>query len=322
MKRVKKIASNFYCIDTHDLNRDERTSAYLLIDEKIALIETSASPSIPYIMEGLEELSVSVEDIDYVIVTHIHLDHAGGAGLFLQSCPNAKFIVHPRGASHMIDPSRLIASAKSVYGEEFNELFDPIVPIDADCVIEVEHEEVLSLGEHQLTFYHTEGHAKHHLSMHYSATNGMFVGDTTGVRYPEMDGEAIDLIIPSTSPNQYDPETMEKSIQFYERMNVAELYFGHYGAYKNPKEAYRQVRYWTPLFLAAGEKAIASAKSFEEQTILLDEQLKIMIHHNLQEQGIDNNHPVYAVLPFDTLVSAMGILDYLMKIKKRLGQNS
>ena len=316
MERVQKIVSNFYCIDTHDLNRDERTSAYVLIDEKIALIETSASPSVPYIMEGLDELNISLEKIDYLIVTHIHLDHAGGAGFFLQSCPNAKFVVHPRGASHMIDPSRLIASAKSIYGQAFDELFDPIVPIAAERVIEIGHGEVLPLGEHQLTFYHTEGHAKHHVSMHYSATNGMFVGDTTGVRYPEMQEEAVDLIIPSTSPNQYDPETMERSIQFYESMNVAELYFGHYGAYKNPQEAYRQVRYWTPLFLAEGEKALVASDSFEEQTNLLDERLKAILHQYLQEQGIADNHPVYQTIPFDTVVSAMGILDYLMKVKK------
>lgn len=315
MERVQKIASNFYCIDTHDLNRDGRTSAYVLIDEKIALIETSASPSVPYLIEGLKELNISLEEIDYVIVTHIHLDHAGGAGLFLQNCPNAKFVVHPRGASHMIDPSRLIASAKSVYGQAFDELFDPIVPIAAERVIEIGHGEVLHLGEHQLTFYHTEGHAKHHVSIHYSATNGMFVGDTTGVRYPEMDGEAVDLIIPSTSPNQYDPETMEKSIQFYERMNVSELYFGHYGVYKNPQEAYRQVRYWTPIFLTEGEKSLAASNSFEEQTKLLDERLKANIHQYLHEQGIPDHHPVYQTLPFDTQVSAMGILDYLMKAK-------
>ncbi|WP_313470938.1 MBL fold metallo-hydrolase, partial [Lysinibacillus sp.] len=198
MSRVQQIASNFYCIDTHDLNREQRTSSYLLIDEKITLIETSASPSVPYIMEGLKELNIALEDIHYVIVTHIHLDHAGGAGLFLQSCPNAKLVVHPRGAAHMIDPSRLIFSAKGVYGAEFDRLFDPIVPIDAARIIEVSHEQRLDLGQHHLTFYHTEGHAKHHVSMLYSATNGLFVGDTTGVRYPEMDGEAIDLIIPST----------------------------------------------------------------------------------------------------------------------------
>ena len=315
LSRVQQIAPNFFCIDTHDLNREQRTSSYLLIDEKIALIETSASPSVPYILEGLDELNIALEDIDYVIVTHIHLDHAGGAGLFLQSCPNATFVVHPRGVSHMIDPSRLIASAKSVYGEEFERLFDPIVPIDASRIIEIGHEQELELGQHKLTFYHTEGHAKHHVSMLYSATNGLFVGDTTGVRYPEMNGEAIDLIIPSTSPNQYNPETMEQSIQLYESLNASELYFGHYGAYKNPKEAYRQVRYWTPLFLAEGKKASEISSIFQEQVHYLDACLKELLFNYLKENGIPASHPVYETIPFDTIVSSMGILDYLEKVK-------
>lgn len=313
MERTQKIAPNFFCIDTHDLNRKERTSAYLLIDEKIALVETSASPSVPYIIEGLNELQISLEDIDYVIVTHIHLDHAGGVGLFLQSCPNAKLVVHPRGVAHMVDPSRLIASAKSVYGNEFERLFDPILPVEPERIIEARHEDILSLGHHQLTFYHTEGHAKHHISMHYSATNGLFVGDTTGVCYPEMAQEAIDLIIPSTSPNQYDPETMEQSIQLYETLNVRELYFGHYGAYPNPAEAYRQVRYWTPLFLAEGEKALAASDILSEQVKLLDAGLQAQLHQYLQNNGIAEIHPVYQTIPFDTAVSAMGILDYLQK---------
>ncbi|EON72373.1 MBL fold metallo-hydrolase [Lysinibacillus sphaericus] len=313
MGGIQKIAPNFYCIDTHDLNREERTSSYLLIDEKITLIETSASPSVPYIMERLKELAVALEDIHYVIVTHIHLDHAGGAGLFLESCPNANLVVHPRGVAHMIDPSRLIASAKAVYGKEFDGLFDPILPIASNRIMEIGHEDVLSLGKHQLTFYHTEGHAKHHVSMHFSATNGLFVGDTTGVRYPEMESEAIDLIIPSTSPNQYDPETMEKSLQLYEQLNVSELYFGHYGAYKNPNEAYRQVRYWTPLFLAEGQKALAASNLIEEQVKFLDSRLRAMLQQYLQEHGIAENHPVYQTIPLDTVVSAMGILDYLGK---------
>ena len=320
LSRVQQIAPNFFCIDTHDLNREQRTSSYLLIDEKIALIETSASPSVPYILDGLDELNIALEDIDYVIVTHIHLDHAGGAGLFLQSCPNATFIVHPRGVSHMVDPSRLIASAKSVYGEEFELLFDPIVPIDANRIVEIGHEQELVLGQHKLTFYHTEGHAKHHVSMLYSATNGLFVGDTTGVRYPEMDGEAIDLIIPSTSPNQYNPETMEQSIQLYESLNASELYFGHYGSYKNPEEAYRQVRYWTPLFLTEGKKASEISSIFQEQVHYLNARLKELLFNYLQENDIPASHPVYETIPFDTIVSSMGILDYLEKIKVQQSQ--
>ncbi|WP_341302765.1 MBL fold metallo-hydrolase [Lysinibacillus sp. FSL H8-0500] len=315
MANIQQIAPNFYCIDTHDLNHKQRTSSYLLVDEKITLIETSASPSVPYIMAGLKELNIALEDIHYVIVTHIHLDHAGGAGLFLQSCPNAKLVVHPRGATHMIDPSRLIASAKGVYGAEFDRLFDPIVPIAAERIIEVQHKQQLQLGQHHLTFYHTEGHAKHHVSMLYSATNGLFVGDTTGVRYPEMDGEAIDLIIPSTSPNQYDPATMEQSIQLYETLQANELYFGHYGAYRNPAEAYRQVRYWTPFFLEAGKKARTVSNDFQEQAHYLDARLKELLFGYLQENGIADTHPVYQTIPFDTIVSAMGILDYLAKGK-------
>ena len=315
MANVQQIAPNFYCIDTHDLNHKQRTSSYLLVDEKITLIETSASPSVPYIMAGLKELNIALEDIHYVIVTHIHLDHAGGAGLFLQSCPNAKLVVHPRGATHMIDPSRLIASAKGVYGAEFDRLFDPIVPIAAERIIEVQHKQQLQLGQHHLTFYHTEGHAKHHVSILYSATNGLFVGDTTGVRYPEMDGEAIDLIIPSTSPNQYDPATMEQSIQLYETLQANELYFGHYGAYRNPAEAYRQVRYWTPFFLEAGKKARTVSNDFQEQAHYLDARLKELLFGYLQENGIADTHPVYQTIPFDTIVSAMGILDYFAKGK-------
>jgi len=251
-------------------------------------------------------------------VTHIHLDHAGGAGLFLQSCPNAKLVVHPRGAAHMIDPSRLIRSAKGVYGAEFDRLFDPIVSIDATRIIEVLHEQRLQLGQHHLTFYHTEGHAKHHVSMLYSATNGLFVGDTTGVRYPEMDEEAIDLIIPSTSPNQYNPETMEQSLKLYEKLQANELYFGHYGAYKNPAEAYRQVRYWTPLFLEEGRKAQAASSQFQEQVHYLDARLKELLFNYLQENGIPSDHPVYQTIPFDTIVSAMGILDYLEKANAQI----
>jgi len=269
-------------------------------------------------MEGLKELNIALEDIHYVIVTHIHLDHAGGAGLFLQSCPHAKLVVHPRGSAHMIDPGRLISSAKGVYGTEFDRLFHPIVPIDAARIIEVSHEQQLHLGQHHLTFYHTEGHAKHHVSMLYSATNGLFVGDTTGVRYPEMDGEAIDLIIPSTSPNQYNPETMEHSIQLYEKLQASELYFGHYGAYKNPAEAYRQVRYWTPLFLEEGRKAQGASSQLQEQIRDLDARLKELLFSYLQANGLSPDHPVYQTIPFDTIVSAMGILDYLEKVKAQV----
>ncbi|MGA9228018.1 MAG: MBL fold metallo-hydrolase, partial [Mesobacillus sp.] len=113
MKKPVRLSENIYLIDDFDLSMTERTGTYLLLEEKITLIETSASPSIPFILDGLEALGVIPADIAYIIVTHIHLDHAGGAGLLLEHCPQAKVIVHPKGARHLADPSRLIAGAKA-----------------------------------------------------------------------------------------------------------------------------------------------------------------------------------------------------------------
>ncbi|MBK3496875.1 MBL fold metallo-hydrolase [Viridibacillus sp. YIM B01967] len=316
MGKIEQISESLFCIDSYDLGQPNRTSSYLLLDDKIALIETSASPSVPYIIKGLQKLGVAPEDVDYLILTHIHLDHAGGAGLFMEQCKNAKLLVHPKGARHLVDPSRLIASAKSVYGDNFDTLFDPILPVSEERMRTVEDGEKLELGETTLTFYHTKGHANHHISIHESATNGIFVGDTTGVYYPELTGEEFDLIIPSTSPNQFDPEAMEQSIQLYEKLNADQLYFGHYGVYRNPGVAYQQVREWLPIFLKEGKKAMATKEEFSERTRDLECRLNAVVNDYVLQHGLLLGHPVFKVIPLDTAVSAMGIIDYLVKIEE------
>ncbi|MGG0657649.1 MBL fold metallo-hydrolase [Rummeliibacillus pycnus] len=316
MTKFEKIADNLICIDTYDLGLPNRTSSYLLKDEKIALIETSASPSVPYILKALEELHISPEEIDYLILTHIHLDHAGGAGVFMQHCPNAKVYVHPKGVRHLVDPSRLIDSAKSVYGEKFDGIFGEILPIDEEKFYAVENGDTLTLGKSTLTFYHTKGHANHHISIHESLTNGMFVGDTTGVYYPDMAKEDFDIILPSTSPNQFDPDLMEESIQLYEKINPDTLYFGHYGAYPHPEIAYAEVRRYLPLFVEAGRQAMKEESDFTKQVNRTDQILLESILNELQAKGLPKDHPVFNVIPLDIEVSAMGIVDYLIKVKQ------
>lgn len=315
MEKIEQISEGLFCIDTYDLGRPNRTSSYLLKDKKIALIETSASPSVPYIMKGLEALGVTPEDVDYLILTHIHLDHAGGAGLFMEKCKNAELIVHPKGARHLVDPSRLIASAKSVYGDQFDTLFDPILPVEESRMRTVEDGDQLVLGETTLTFYHTKGHANHHISIHDSKSNGVFVGDTTGVYYPELLEEDFDLILPSTSPNQFDPDAMEQSIQFYEKLAPSQLYFGHYGVYYEPDMAYEQVRYWLPIFLEEGKKAMAAKEEFYARSRDLEKRLNAHVNDYVLQHDLLLSHPVFKVIPLDTAVSAMGIIDYLVKLE-------
>ena len=313
MPTVQQINSTLYCIDCHDLQRKNRTGSYVFKGEKNTLIETSSSPSIPYILEGLQQLNINPKDIENIIVTHIHLDHAGGAGLLLQHCPNATLIVHPKGARHLADPSRLIAGARAVYGDDFDQLFDPIVPISKDKIKVVADGEQLQIQDRTFTFYHTPGHANHHIAIHDSVTNGIFTGDTAGIYYRELANEPFDLIMPSTSPSQFDPDAMLKSIQLFSDLKASSIFFGHYGQNNNPEEVYAQVRYWLPIFLAEGEKAMEKPLSFEERVQETTNSLMAISTEYLLSKGLTKEHPVFEILSLDLSVSSMGIIDYLTK---------
>jgi glyoxylase-like metal-dependent hydrolase (beta-lactamase superfamily II) len=314
LKKPEKLAENLYLIDDFDLSLEKRTGTYVLTEKKLTLIETSASPSVPYILEGLKQLQFKPEDVDYIIVTHIHLDHAGGAGLLLTHCPNAKLVVHPKGARHLSDPSRLIAGAKAVYGNKFDDLFNPILPVPEGKIIIKEHEEELTIGSGcTLKFFNSPGHANHHFSIFHPALNGMFTGDTAGVTYPQLAVEGIELYLPSTSPNQFNPGKMLHSISMYEKMDLDYIFFGHYGMSRNPKEVYRQIKEWIEVFVKAGKLGMAEGGSFEQQTHAARDELASRVKGYLSEKGVPNDHPVFETLSIDMEVCSMGLIDYLQK---------
>src|SRR5699024_1559836 len=156
---------------------------YVIGEEALTLVETGPSPSVKYIKQGMEDLGFTLDQVQYIIVTHIHLDHAGGAGLFIQACPNATIVVHPKGARHLADPKRLASSARAVYGDSFQELFEPIVPVPEERLLVKGEGDTLKIGpDCTLTFYDTPGHAKHHFSIYDPVSNGIFTGDTVGIR--------------------------------------------------------------------------------------------------------------------------------------------
>ena len=149
MQQSKPIQLNerIHLIDGHDLGMTERTGIYVIQEEELTIVETSASPSIKYVKEGLKALGISLDEVKYIIVTHIHLDHAGGAGLLIQECPNAKVVVHPKGARHLADPSRLISWGEGgIWRKVFEELFEPIVPIDEDRLLVKGEGDKLKIG--------------------------------------------------------------------------------------------------------------------------------------------------------------------------------
>lgn len=316
MKSVEKLLENIYLIDGYDLNMKERTGTYVLTERDLTIVETSSSPSVPHIIEGLKELGYSPTDIKYIIVTHIHLDHAGGAGLLLQQCPNAKVVVHPKGERHLADPTKLIAGARAVYGEKFDSLFNPILPIPEESLVVMNNEDTLTIGEDcTLTFYDTPGHANHHFSIYHPTVNGMFTGDTAGVFYRMLLKEGIEFYLPTTSPNQFSPDKMLQSIKLYKDLSLSYIFFGHYGMSENPEEVYEQVSFWIDKFVEFANRGLSKGETVEEQINIISQELVREATSYLHNKGIRSDHEVFEILALDMNVCAMGLIDYLHKKK-------
>ena len=299
-----------YLNDGMDLGLPERTGTYVINEEELTLVETGPSPSVPHIKEGLSKLGFTLEQVKYIIVTHIHLDHAGGAGVLIQDCPNAKVVVHPKGARHLANPERLIAGAKAVYGEAFDGLFAPIEAIPEDRLIIKGDGETLKIGENcTLKFFHTPGHANHHFSIYDPVSNGMFTGDTVGVRYEQLAKEGISFYLPSTSPNQFDPEAMLVAINQMKEMKLDYIYFGHYGMTADVEQALIMVSNWLDVFMQEAKAVFADGESHE----VLAARLNKRIRTALDAHQVSPDNPVYPIIELDLKVCSMGLLDYLQK---------
>lgn len=305
-----RLNERMHLIDGFDLGLPERTGTYVIDEEQLTLVDTGPSPSVKHVKKGLAALGFALEDVKYIIVTHVHLDHSGGAGLLLQDCPNAQVVVHPKGARHLSDPSRLIAGARMVYGEQFDQLFEPIVAIPEDRLLIKSEGDGLKIGPAcTLEFWDTPGHANHHFSIYDPISNGIFAGDTVGIRYDQLVREGIGLYLPSTSPNQFNPEAMQAAI---ERMSAAKLdaiYYGHFSQTDQPETALRQSAEWLKVFVAEGQTAFAAGQAAEE----LAERLYEKVQDYLRTQNVADDHEVYPYIRLDMQVSSMGIIDNLSK---------
>jgi glyoxylase-like metal-dependent hydrolase (beta-lactamase superfamily II) len=174
-------------------------------------------------------LGLDVSAVDYVVLTHIHLDHAGGAGAMMAAFSNARLVVHPRGARHMAEPSRLVAGVCAVYGAEYvQRVYGEILPIPKERIIEAPDGLVISLAGRELLCIDTPGHARHHICIVDKKTSGIFTGDMFGLSYRELDVDGRQFIFPTTTPTQFEPAEMRHSIQRLLSFSPEAMYLTHY----------------------------------------------------------------------------------------------
>lgn len=212
------------------LYRQGQVSTYLVIQgDRAAFIETGTTHSVPAMLSVLEEKGIPRDHVDFVIPTHVHLDHAGGAGELMRRLPNAHMVIHPRGARHMIDPEKLNAGAANVYGKEEKErMFGTVVPVPAERVMEAGEGDELDFNGRLFRFMDTPGHARHHFCVVDEAGDGIFTGDTFGLSYREFDTERGPFVMPTTTPIHFDPEALHESVDRLADQGLKYMYLTHY----------------------------------------------------------------------------------------------
>ena len=234
---VMNVVDGISVIDSEYYSKDFAAIYLLKQKNKVAIIETGTNYSVPLVKGALANIGLSFSDVSYIIPTHVHLDHAGGAGLLMKQCQNATLVVHPRGARHLIDPNKLVAGAKAVYGEEkFIEYYGEIIPIDSHKVIEADDNFILDFDGRELKFIDTPGHAKHHFCIWDKDTKSMFTGDTFGISYRDLDMDSEVYIFPSTSPVQFDPDALIKSINRIMEFRPERVCLTHFSAIRPTQE--------------------------------------------------------------------------------------
>lgn len=213
-----------------DYVRPRLAASHLIVDQgRAAFVDTGTTLSVPNLLGALEIKDIDPADVDWVLTTHVHLDHAGGAGALMQALPNARCAVHPRGARHLAEPSKLIAGSIAVYGEKrCRELYGEIVPVDeARMLVPVDGERI-TLGSRTFELIHTPGHALHHYCVVDLDHDRIFSGDTFGISYRDFDVDGRALIFPTTTPVHFDPEALCNSVDRLMSYKPEAIYLTHY----------------------------------------------------------------------------------------------
>lgn len=280
---------------------------YLLEEDgEVAIIETGTTHSVPYVKEALMEKGLSFENVRYIIPTHVHLDHAGGAGELMHQCPNAQLVVHPFGARHLIDPSKLEAGTIAVYGKKkFKELYGKIRPIEKSRVIEAPGFFKLKLNGRKLKFFDTPGHARHHFCIYDKKSNGIFTGDTFGISYPQLTTAKGPFIFAATTPVQFDPGAMLQSIECLTSLNPEKMYLTHYGSVAPTQEIVKQLQQSIRKF---SNIALDLQTVTENRVELIQEKLKTYLLATLEEMSCEQSLEIQELtVGFDCYLNAQGL---------------
>jgi glyoxylase-like metal-dependent hydrolase (beta-lactamase superfamily II) len=305
-----EVAAGIHVVDLLEHGTPGVTAGYFIAAPKPAVVDTGGARSVPVWLDALASLGVRPAAVAYVILTHIHLDHAGGTGHMLRHMPEARVVVHPRGARHLTDPSRLIAGARAVFGDNLERYFGVPEPVPEPRLLVVEDGATLDLGAgHTLRFIDAPGHARHQHMVLDTGARALLAGDELGERLPAI---ADDYVIPDTAPNQFDAEAMLRSARRLLDLRPEAILVSHFGRYPGSYEAlYERLVEQVPAVAALGRIDGRRAAPEEIAAALIEH-----VRGDLARRGIAWTPEVRDLLEERLAISAQGIADYHARQEK------
>jgi glyoxylase-like metal-dependent hydrolase (beta-lactamase superfamily II) len=259
------LGHDVHSIDTLMSGYTGITAGYLIASERPCLVETGTANSAPAVQRALEALGIGANDLATIAVTHIHLDHAGGVGDLAKAYPNAEIVVHQRGARHLADPSRLMGSARMVFGDLMDSVFGELAPTDAARIRAVDEIGEIDLGGgRHLTTYYSPGHAQHHVGLLDSTSGDLYVGDAAGIFIPETG-----VIRPSTPPPDFDLDTALRSLRHFTDLAPQRLLFSHFGPVSHVGSALEEAADELQLWVDAVHETRINALDLDHAVLML-----------------------------------------------------
>jgi glyoxylase-like metal-dependent hydrolase (beta-lactamase superfamily II) len=313
--QTTELNDGIVAIDT-EYARPLQDASHLIVEGgRAAFVDTGTNYSVPLLIDGLRQGDLDVADVDFVFLTHIHLDHAGGAGLLMQELPNARCVVHPRGALHMADPTRLIAGTEAVYGvQQTTEMYGVIQPIEQSRLVVAGDEQWFDLNGRKMQTLYTEGHALHHYCLNDPVSRGVFTGDSFGVSYRELDTEAGELVFPTSTPTHFDPDAAHVSIDRIMACNPKQLYLTHYSRVRDLDRLAADMHAGIDAF---AEIALKN-KDADDLHAAIQPEMSAHLKRLARDHGYQGDAAVLqSILEIDIVLNTKGLVSWLQRLKKQ-----
>ena len=297
---------NIFCFDANYIRQKFAAIHFINQNNKLLIIDTATNHSAKKFLNALHTMNISPEFVEWIILTHVHLDHAGGAGLLMKMCPNAQLAVHSRGSRHMINPGKLWASVVSVYGkEEAEKQYGKLVPVDENRVVVVGEGEVISFQGRRLQIFDAPGHANHHIIIFDEESKSFFTGDAFGIAYPELASEDEEFIFISSTPTQFEPVKFDTTIKKIMKQKPKSCFLTHFSKIMNIEKNGHELLKQIDEYVTITQQARSDHESRQER---ISKDLFELLYKKLKKVNLNISKREFGnLLSLDLSLNAQGL---------------